>query len=158
MKERTIFVESRISKRSKHYRKIGQPVACCVSFLESQISIDYQLSKNLFCHVPLKRDLLDWDWRMRWLKCSRLNHLLIIIYYTPRGRSAAGSNLLDSLNFLGILLSEFRFSQLPNDRTKWSSGNPENCKRTQTISQPFHFFGNKFKFFWIYLCTCMSRD
>jgi len=46
-----------------------------MSFLQSQQSIDYlvvyvfePLIIGLFCHDPLKRDQIDWDWRVR-LNC-----------------------------------------------------------------------------------------
>ena len=40
--------------------------AYCIWRVMSPISSLYQLSSplRLFCHVPLKRDQLDWDWRI----------------------------------------------------------------------------------------------
>ena len=42
-----------------------QPVAFEVSFLLSQIPISNLNLLGVFCHVSLKRDPGDWDWKLR---------------------------------------------------------------------------------------------
>jgi len=43
----------------------SKPIAFGVSSYQSEITIDWSNSLGLFCHIPLKRDQWDSDWRLR---------------------------------------------------------------------------------------------
>ena len=88
-----------------------QPIAFGVSFLQCQVSIDDLLllvacasSLGLFCHVPLKRDQWEIDWRLK-LRLSNTSNATCCM------------SLWDTYRSLGL----FRHAPLRRDQWDWDS-------------------------------------
>ena len=67
-----VFCNARMKIFEMRYIKVifflrGGTAYCIWSIISSISSLNrWSSSQGLFCHVPLKRDQWDWDWRLSW--------------------------------------------------------------------------------------------
>ena len=79
-----------------------QLTAYCICSVISPISKPNRLSSSLrlFCHVPLKRDKCDWDWRLR---LNDTSDAIVCMGWLPLVGSIKSRSLLQNIvSFIGL--------------------------------------------------------